>query len=131
MIVIDNSALVAWLTQADKSAAVAAKIKGRRLHTPQLIDLEFLSALKGLVKGKQLTVAEAEGALHKLRNPNEPITRMKHEPLVPRAWELRQNFSPYDACYIAAAEILAVPLLTADARLSRGNGARCPIEVVA
>jgi predicted nucleic acid-binding protein len=38
--------------------------------------------------------------------------------------------SSYDASYVALAELLEAPLLTADARLARSNGARCPIEVV-
>jgi len=41
---------------------------------------------------------------------------------VPRIWQLRENFSAYDASYVALAEGLAdepVPLLTADGRLAR------------
>jgi len=51
--------------------------------------------------------------------------------LWPRAWELRTNLSAYDALYVALAEQLQAPLLTADARLARAPGLRCSIEVVA
>ena len=36
-----------------------------------------------------------------------------------------------DAMYVALAELLDVPLVTADARLGRANGPCCPIEVLA
>ncbi len=44
--------------------------------------------------------------------------------------ELRHNVSAYDAGYIALAELLGCGLVTADARLSRAVGTRCPITVV-
>lgn len=50
--------------------------------------------------------------------------------LLDRVWELRDNLSAYDASYVALAEMLNCALLTADARLSRAPGTRCPITVV-
>jgi predicted nucleic acid-binding protein len=50
--------------------------------------------------------------------------------LWPRAWELRTNLSAYDALDVALAERLDAPLLTADARLARAPGLRCPVEVL-
>jgi len=47
-----------------------------------------------------------------------------------RIWELRDNLSAYDAGYIALAERLGCALVTADARLSRALGIRCPVTVV-
>jgi predicted nucleic acid-binding protein len=47
-----------------------------------------------------------------------------------RAWELRLNLSAYDALYVALAELLQVPLLTADARLARAPGLRCCVELI-
>lgn len=51
-------------------------------------------------------------------------------PLGERAWQLRDRLSFYDALYVALAELLGVPLLTADARLSRAHGLRCQVELV-
>ncbi|MBA2239982.1 MAG: PIN domain-containing protein [Solirubrobacterales bacterium] len=45
-------------------------------------------------------------------------------------WQLRENLSAYDATYVALAEALGCPLITADARLSRAPGLRCPVTVV-
>ena len=50
--------------------------------------------------------------------------------LLDRAWELRESLSAYDASYVALAELLGCNLLTADARLSRAPGVRCPITLV-
>ena len=50
--------------------------------------------------------------------------------LLDRVWELRDNLSASDASYVALAERLDCPLLTADARLSRAPGVRCTITVV-
>lgn len=51
-------------------------------------------------------------------------------PLLRRAWELRDNVTAYDACYVSLAEALGCPLLTADARLSRASGPTCDIELI-
>ena len=59
-----------------------------------------------------------------------PITRFPTGPLMTRAYELRVNVTAYDASYIALAEGLACPLLTADARLARAPMVNCPVEVL-
>src|SRR5664279_171087 len=48
-----------------------------------------------------------------------PLRRAPHRPLLRRCWELRQNLTSYDACYVALAETLDVPLLTSDRRVAR------------
>ena len=42
------------------------------------------------------------------------ITRHAHLDLVTRAWELRQNFTAYDAVYLALAASLDATVLTCD-----------------
>ena len=58
-----------------------------------------------------------------------PLNRYPTGPLMGRAYELRANVTAYDACYVAVAEALNCPLVTADARLSQASGPRCLIEV--
>jgi predicted nucleic acid-binding protein len=50
------------------------------------------------------------------------LTRYPHAALLSRVWELRENFTAYDAVYIALAETLEAPLVTTDARLARAPG---------
>jgi predicted nucleic acid-binding protein len=44
-------------------------------------------------------------------------------------WELRSNLSGYDAAYVAAAELLGVPLVCGDRRLASAPGLRCRVVV--
>jgi predicted nucleic acid-binding protein len=42
---------------------------------------------------------------------------------------LHANLSAHDAQYVALAEALRIPLITADARIKRSGIARCEVEV--
>jgi predicted nucleic acid-binding protein len=57
-------------------------------------------------------------------------TRWDHEPLLRRAWDLRENVRAYDACYVVLAEMLDAELVTSDARLARAPGLRCEVDVL-
>jgi predicted nucleic acid-binding protein len=76
----------------------------------------------------QLTAKDAMAALRSLRELE--VERYPHVPLLARCWELRENVTAYDASYIALAEALGVPLLTADARLANAPGIRCEVELL-
>ncbi len=58
------------------------------------------------------------------------VDRYPTLPLMQRAYELRANLTPYDAAYVALAEVLACGLLTGDQRLAGAPGPRCPIRVL-
>ena len=47
-----------------------------------------------------------------------------------RCWELRDNVTVYDAVYVALAELLDAPLVTADGKLAKAPGIRCRVEVL-
>jgi len=47
--------------------------------------------------------------------------------LAPRAWQLRQNLSIYDAGYVALAELTDATLVALDRRISSAPGLRCTI----
>ncbi len=53
-----------------------------------------------------------------------PAQRYSHTPLIGRIWELRNNFTAYDAAYIALAEATASILYTCDEKLRIGHRAR-------
>ena len=111
----------------------AGEFIGQRLTTaqtldaPRILDAEVISALLGLLRGKKITEKEADTALAGYRA--FPLDRHDILPLWPRIKSLHANLSAYDAQYVALAEALRVPLVTADARIERSGAARCAIEV--
>jgi predicted nucleic acid-binding protein len=127
LIVVDASAMVGALVGPDPT--VGARLSREPLlHGPQLLPLEVASALRRFAVAGRLSRRGARLALAKLAAL--PLTLHPHPQLMPRIWELRANLTIYDACYVAAAEALGLPLITSDARLSRAPGPRCTIEVV-
>ena len=89
---------------------------------------ELLSVLRRLVLAGSLAETHARQALATASQLG--LRRYPTRTLWPRAWELRTNLSAYDALYVALAEQLNAPLLTADTRLSRAPGLRCSVEVL-
>lgn len=122
MLVIDASALVDWLlSRPDTGSAIATEmLRARTVHTLDFADIEVVSALRRKTANREMSESRAIEALATLASA--PFRRHRVAPLTRRAWELRHTISPYDAGYIALAEALRMPLLTADARLSTSHG---------
>ena len=59
------------------------------------------------------------------------IMRFAHDALFRRIWELRDNFTAYDAAYVALAEGLKIPLITLDARLAKAAPPTIRVELFA
>jgi len=121
MIVVDASAMVEALVGRDIDVALLDLLEDE-IAAPHLLDVEVMSALRGLELGGKLTTAAAETA----RSDHFAFAITRHEvlPLAERVWRLRHQFTTYDACYLAVAEALDVPLLTCDSKLDRaGRGA--------
>jgi len=59
-----------------------------------------------------------------------PLTRHGHAGLMTRMFDLRANFSAYDATYVALAEQLGAELLTTDDRLARAAREQTGIPVI-
>lgn len=125
MLVVDSSALVSALLRA---GLARERLSQEELHAPHLLDSEVTSALRGLVLGNRLDADRAGRALDGLQSAS--LTRYPASPLTDRVWRLRANLSAYDALYVALAERLGCSLLTADARIARAPGLRCPVDVV-
>jgi len=87
-----------------------------------LLDVEVLSAIRGLVAGRKIGREQSEQFLDGLATL--PAERYGHVPLLKRIWELRHNFTAYDATYIALAEATGSVLYTCDEGLRRGHRAR-------
>lgn len=89
---------------------------------PHLLDIEVTSALRKLVAGQRVDSHRIEQALVGLAML--PAQRYSHTPLLDRIWELRHNFTCYDAAYVALAEATDSTIYTCDAKLSKGHRAR-------
>jgi predicted nucleic acid-binding protein len=127
--VIDASVLAAALADDGPSGDRArARLRGERLTAPAIIDLEVTSVLRRRSAGAHLDGRRCQLALTDL--VALPLRRCPHRPLLPRCWELRHNLTIYDAAYVALAEALGVPLLTADQQLAQAAGLRCQVEVL-
>jgi predicted nucleic acid-binding protein len=133
MLVIDASAASELLLGRPPGQAVARSLRDAEfdLHAPHLLDVEVLSALRRLVATGEASPERASDAVADLLDL--PIERYGHDALVPRIWELRENFSAYDAVYVALAEAIAdggAPLLTSDGRLARAAAEQTELQVI-
>ena len=103
-------------------------LAGEQLHAPHLVDSEVASGLRRHVASHRIAADDGWAALDAWRRLG--LTRYAVHGLLQRMWELRENLSAYDAGYVALAECLGCSLVTADGRISRAAGVRCPITVV-
>lgn len=81
------------------------------------------SVLRNCWLAKDLTDDEISNGVDALCELD--MVRYQALPLLHRALELRHTLTPYDAAYVALAELLECPLVTADARLVNAPGPRC------
>lgn len=129
MIVVDASVLVTALADdGDDGDHARSRLRGAALAAPHLLDLEVLSAWRRHLAAGRLDERRADLARTDLRAL--PLLRVPLPDLLDRCWELRSNLTVYDAAYVAAAELLGVLLLTADARLAGAPGIACDVEVL-
>ncbi len=125
MIVIDASAAVIGLMNDGEARAMLA---AEAAICPHLADSEVVHTLRRQVLRGDLDVGAAERMIHVWQRLG--IERVGVSGLLVRVWQLRENLSAYDATYVALAEALESPLVTADGRLARAPGPQCTITVV-
>ncbi len=129
MIVIDAAVVVDLLTSAPGAERIAERISDEDLHAPELINVEVVSALRGLVLGKHLSESRALDALTDF--DDLALTRWPTAHHHRRAvFALRHNATAYDATYLVLAAELGCGLLTRDARLGRAVGDEVMVEVL-
>lgn len=115
-LVVDTSLIIYALSEAQHDDVLRKRLSAPRvLHAPHLIDFEISNSLRGLTLGGKLSAARADDIRADFAELR--IERFPGGVLAGRMWELRHNYSAYDAAYIALAELLACPLLTGDAKL--------------
>ena len=123
MIVLDASVVVELLINGALADSIRDELAGRdeSFLVPHLLDVEVTSAIRRLVAGQRINPHRCEKILAGLAAL--PAERYSHTPLLGRIWELRHNFTAYDATYIALAEATHSVLYTCDDRLRRGHRA--------
>ncbi len=130
MIVVDASVLANVVGDDDAAGQLARARLAAALavSAPDLVDVETVSVLRRRWLAGDLSDERFRSAVDDLRAL--PITRFPVGPLLVRAFELRANVTAYDACYVALAEALDCPLITADRRLANAPMTTCVTEVL-
>jgi predicted nucleic acid-binding protein len=129
VLVLDTSAVLNALVARPRIPGLEERLaEDGDLHGPHLIDTELLHALRRMTISGEISderAADARSDFGELA-----LVRYPHEPLGDRVWELRHNLTVYDATFVALAELLAVPLITCDARLASAPGHKARIELL-
>jgi predicted nucleic acid-binding protein len=124
MIVLDASVVVELLTNGMLASSIRYELARHEesFLVPHLIDVEVMSAIRRLAAGQRMDPHRSRQFLDGLAAL--PAERYSHTPLLERIWELRHNFTAYDATYIALAEATDSVLCTCDEKLGMGHRAR-------
>jgi predicted nucleic acid-binding protein len=125
MIVADASVILEVLLRTPIGTEIEKQLfaPGETIHVPHLTDLEVLQVLRRYSKNTVLSAVRARQAIEDYTDM--PLNRYPHVVLLQRVWDLRHNFTAYDAAYIALAEALDASLMTCDrAFATRSHRAR-------
>jgi len=127
VLVVDASVLAPAIADSGQDGRrLRNRFRSESIAGPDLLRVEVTAVIQRHAEMGRLAAEQAEAAIGDLLA--FPIIVFPTAPLLPRVWQLRQNLTPYDACYVALAEVLDAVLLTADRRLAKAPGPRCPIE---
>ncbi len=123
-LVVDASVVTAALVGTGPTGTWAlGLLETDHVLAPSLLPVEVANALRRMTLGSAISddnATLAHGQLLAL-----PIDYHGYEDLGARVWALRGNVRPYDAWYVALAELLDAPLATLDVRLSQATGPAC------
>lgn len=131
MTVVDASIVVRLLQNRREDDELRARFgRLRYVHAPALIDAEVTSAIRGLLLTSKpaikIRVARAQEMLDDYADL--PLLRYPMLPYQRRALTLRDDFTAYDAFYVALAESLGIPLLTDDQKNAKAAGHTAVID---
>jgi predicted nucleic acid-binding protein len=130
MIVVDASVLAVAIGDDGESGFLArSAIAGHQISAPDLVDVETVSVLRARWRAGALSAERFAAAVDDLSD--FPADRYPTLPFMRRAYQLRSNVTAYDATYVALAEQLGCPLVTADVRLTNAPGVHCRTTLLA
>jgi predicted nucleic acid-binding protein len=129
-VVADASALAEYLLRTAKGPGVEAALREPDLEiaVPALCDIEIAAVLRRALRTGRLSADRAAQALGDYADL--PLTRYGHQRLLPRVLAMRENFTAYDATYVALAERLGAAFLTGDLALARAAETHTDLMVV-
>lgn len=115
---VDASAFGEYLLRTELGLQVETIIEApdSEMNVPAFCDLELCSIFRRLSLGGAITRDNGIDLLS--RYVRLPIARHSHIPLLARVLELGDNFTAYDASYVALAERLDALLITCDRRMT-------------
>jgi len=119
--VVDASVALKWYLPEDDSEKAKAFYKyamsNGAIAAPDFLLIEFTNSLWTHIKKGRLRKEQAIDILNEFREI--ALTRLAAQEISSSALDIAEaiNCSIYDAAYLAAAEILDCPLVTADAKL--------------
>ncbi|MGH3931665.1 MAG: type II toxin-antitoxin system VapC family toxin [Pseudonocardiaceae bacterium] len=128
MIVIEASAMVDALINDSPSSELLVLLADEELHAPALLDFEVASALRGHALGGLLDAVRIKEALDDFAALRIERHQMTH--LLGHMFDLRQNFTAYDAAYVVLALGLNAPLITSDAKLKEAERLGVAVHMV-
>lgn len=128
--IVDATAMVAAIGDASTigEAARAQLSLAPVWHAPAHMAVEVVRTFDRLARHGKLTDEQARVyAMQMMDGIGTAVVLHVDRSLLSAAWSLRANLSTYDAVYVALAEQLGLPLLTADLRLARACERRIPV----
>ena len=130
MIVIDASALVEILFATTRGREVEQRVfgTGETLHAPHLLDLEVTQVIRRYLRANYINQVRAQQVFEDLLGVK--YKRYPPDVFLRRIWALRDNFTAYDATYIALAEAIGATVVTCDAKMASGRAHNARVELV-
>jgi len=128
-VVLDASAIVSYLLEEGPARArIATLAEKAYLIAPAIMPFEVTNVIRRHLSARIITANTAQAAWIGLAELD--VEPWQWATLAPRVWELRGSITSYDASYVALAEIMQCPLITADAKLAAMAPPTCQIELV-
>jgi predicted nucleic acid-binding protein len=127
--VLDSSACLDLILDTEPGRLVRVFVVDPEppLLAPSLLWVEVGRVLRAKLLGGSLSRRRAEAALADFLDLG--VEEIRVEPLIVRAWLMRDNVTIDDGLFVALAEATGQPLVTTDVRLAEGARRHTRVEV--